>query len=132
MEERFARNEIEDVLTRGQKNALLSLARCCNMRHIEKGIHMLGTDRYYPTKLGWMPVVVHNWKDEYRKLERDYENLQILHSMKDKENKEMRDIVKTSNPIVSKVWKIVQSHNDDKEKLRQIKRFLMDKKKGGD
>ena len=130
--EEFAKNNIEDTLSRKQKCALLHLAKIINMRHIEKGIHMLGSDRYYPTKLGWMPVINYNWRDEYRKLERDYENLQILHSMKDKENKEMREIVKMSNTVVSKIWKIVQSHNDDQEKLRQIKRFLMDKKKGGD
>lgn len=110
----------------------MELAKSNGMVHIADGIHMLKGERYYPTRMGWVPVINYNWKEEYRKLERNYENLQILHDLKAKENMEMRDIVKTSNPIASRVWKIVQGHLEDEEKLRAIKRFLLDKKKGGD
>lgn len=108
----------------------MELAKSNGMIHVADGIHMIGADRYYPTPFGWVPVIAYNWKEEYRKLERNYENLQVLHDLKDKENREMRDIVKTSSPIASRIWRIVQGHMEDKEKLRAIKRFLLDKKKG--
>lgn len=124
-------NEIENPLTRRQKSALMELARSMGMIHVGGGIHMWKGERYYPTILGWSTVVKFNWMDEYRKLERDYANLQILHSMKGKENQEMRSVLKTNNPQLNKVWKILQGHSSDDEKIKTIRRFLMDKKKGG-
>lgn len=116
-------------LDREQKEALALLAKKLGMKHVKDGIHLYQGSEYAPTWTGWDLVMKFNWKQHYRELERSYEDLQMMLDEKQKENKELRQLITVGDMSgMDKVWRIAKSHVDDKEKVRQITRYLMDKK----
>jgi hypothetical protein len=122
---------MKDILTKSQKGALLCLAQNLGLRPLRGVVHSKDGTTYYPTRYGWQPVVLYNWKEEYRKLEKSYEDVQSLLREKQAEVEDLREVMKMGKQgLLEKIWRVVTGHITDEEKVRQIKRYLIDKKKG--
>lgn len=121
-------NEVLNPLTRRQRIALLMLAQELGFTHERNGIHRGDGERYFPTPKGWQPVVRFNWRENYRELERNYENLQSIVRMQKKDIQEMKKLLRIQdNGMMKKVWDVLQSHVDNTEKVKMLQRYIQDK-----
>lgn len=123
------RNDVQVLLNRKQKDALITLAGEKGLRVKRGGDGALevvdGEEMLSPGPLGWSPCVRYNWKYMYETLRRQSEELQVMYDSIRSENRRLKQQMReVEGKTLYKCGQILSGRGSEGEVLRELKRYL--------
>ena len=110
-------------LTREMKSYLVGLALANGMKHLRDEVFELDGVSYYPTPVGWVKNITYSYKQMYDSLESQHQELKVMYDTLKAENQSLKDSMREGKTLY-KVKEILSSRVDDREQLKQLRKYL--------